>query len=419
MANTSMNTRRPSITLCMIARDEDSVIGQALASVQSIVTEMIVVDTGSTDQTREVAQSFGANVMRTPWEGDFAAARNIGLAQATGDWILVLDADEAIDQSQLTLLQECANDSSRCYELVQRHYSNDHRLSDYRLARGEFPTWERNYRGFFESRLVRLFPNNRGIAYVGRIHELVEPSIQRIAELSIQSTEIRLQHYGHTPEQLEKKNKNRLYRSLGIAKASESPSDWKAFYELGVECNRPGQREESVEAFRHSLELNAGYLPSWINLGYVLCELGRATEAVDCLSSALKLDPKSQEAHCNLGVAFLRLQKFKNAEAHLREAVRINPGYLNAFLNLSRALAHQGRLPEAILIAERATEMSKQSPSALADLGTLYVMGGETGIGQALLVAAIQADPSLDDARAVLMSLRKTPESAPNAPGQK
>ena len=263
---------------------------------------------------------------------------------------------------------------------------------------------------------MRLFPNNRGIVYVGRIHELVEPSIQQISGLSIVSSEIRLQHYGHTPEQLEKKNKNRLYRSLGIAKASESPSDWKAFYELGVECNRPGQREESVEAFKRSLELNAGYLPSWINLGYVLCELGRATEAVDCLASALKLDPKSAEAHCNLGVAFLRLQKMKSAEAHFREATRINPGYLNAFFNLSRALAHQNRLSEAILIAERATEMSKESPSALADLGTLYVMGGAIGIGQALLTAAIQADPSLDDARAVLTSLRKSGESTSSAP---
>jgi tetratricopeptide (TPR) repeat protein len=185
---------------------------------------------------------------------------------------------------------------------------------------------------------------------------------------------------------------------------------------LGVECNRPGQREESVEAFKRSLELNAGYLPSWINLGYVLCELGRATEAVDCLASALKLDPKSAEAHCNLGVAFLRLQKMKSAEAHFREATRINPGYLNAFFNLSRALAHQNRLSEAILIAERATEMSKESPSALADLGTLYVMGGAIGIGQALLTAAIQADPSLDDARAVLTSLRKSGESTSSAP---
>jgi tetratricopeptide (TPR) repeat protein len=393
------------ISLCMIVRDEEHCIAQAIQSVAPIVSEVIVVDTGSRDRTREIARELHAQVMITEWCDDFATPRNLGIAQATGDWILVLDADEAIDVSQHELLRSCTRDPGGCYSLVQRHYTDDFRLSGFTAARGEYPHWERSYRGYFESSLCRFFPNNRGVQYVGRIHELVEPSIAKLPGLRIIETPILLHHFGHTPEVLERKNKNTLYKALGERKLEELPQDWKAFFELGVECNRPDQREQSVEAFKKSLALKADYLPTWINLGYVLCELGRCTEAIDCLIEALKLDRNSSEAHCNLCVAFMRTNDFARAEVHARRAIALDKGYLNAYVNLSTCLAHQGRLPEAILVHERALEISPDNPRIVGSIGKLYAYAGERGVARHFLTRALQLDPFCEDVRICLERL--------------
>ncbi len=88
----------PTLSLCMIAKNEEDNIERALMSVRPVVDEMIVVDTGSTDRTKEIAQALGANVYDFKWTNDFSAARNFSFSKASGRWILVLDADEAISQ---------------------------------------------------------------------------------------------------------------------------------------------------------------------------------------------------------------------------------------------------------------------------------------------------------------------------------
>ena len=85
---------RNTVSLCLIARDEEATIGMAIKSILALVDEVIVADTGSTDNTRIIAEGYGAKVIDVPWEDDFSAARNAALDQATCDWILVLDADE-------------------------------------------------------------------------------------------------------------------------------------------------------------------------------------------------------------------------------------------------------------------------------------------------------------------------------------
>src|SRR5680860_285424 len=84
------------ISLCMIMRDEEEHLARCLASVQGVVDEIVIVDTGSVDRSIEIAESFGARVLHEEWHGDFATPRNTGIDAATGDWILVLDADEEL-----------------------------------------------------------------------------------------------------------------------------------------------------------------------------------------------------------------------------------------------------------------------------------------------------------------------------------
>ena len=89
---------RSSISLCMIVKNEENNIGQCLKKISRVVDEMIVVDTGSSDRTKDIARAFGARVFDFPWNGNFSDARNFSLSRASGAWIFVLDADEVISR---------------------------------------------------------------------------------------------------------------------------------------------------------------------------------------------------------------------------------------------------------------------------------------------------------------------------------
>ena len=87
---------KPALSLCMIVKDEEDCLARCLLSATPVVDETVIVDTGSTDRTKEIAKAFGAKVYDFEWTDDFSEARNLSLSKATGEWILVLDADETI-----------------------------------------------------------------------------------------------------------------------------------------------------------------------------------------------------------------------------------------------------------------------------------------------------------------------------------
>lgn len=391
----------------MIVKNEEEFIAQCIRSVRSIVSEIILADTGTTDRTIDIAAELGAVVYPFEWTNDFSAARNFSLELASSDWILVLDADEAIAERDLEQIRQATMSPGVCYEFLQRHYTNDHRLSDFKACEGAYPEFERHYAGYFESNLCRLFPNHKGIHYRGRVHELVEHSIREIAGLRIERCRVPIHHYGHTPEVKKKKVKNELYGPLGETKAKEQPADWKAYFELGVEHNCSGRLEESAAAFERSVRLNGNYLETWVNYGYVLCELGRYDEAESALKRGLALSPRHEQAYCNLGVVYMRQNRFPDAVAVLNRAIEINPGYVNAFCNLGISLARLGRLSEAANAYKRALEAMPQCVPAKADLGALYLTVGELDEAERLLRSALENDPECGRAMFTLGTLLK------------
>ncbi len=379
----------------MIVKDEEDWIAQCIQSVKSIVHEIIVVDTGSTDKTVEIAKSFGAKIFHQPWEGDFAKARNFSIEKATGDWILILDGDEAIAERDLAELQKLTKDRKLCWEFLQRHYSNDHRLSEFTPVSGEYPEWESGQTGYFESNCCRLFPNKEGLYYEGRVHELVEHSIKKLGKHKIKRTKVRIQHFGHTEKVRAKKNKSKIYTPLGVEKLKDDPTNWQAYFELGVEHNQNGRHQESVTAFLQALAMLPDYVPAWVNMGYVLCEMGNYKLAEHALFSALEYDPNSDEALCNLGVVYMRLNQLVKAEQVLRKAVAINPKYVNAAVNLGKTLAMQQRFSEAALVYRNILKIMPKCPVAKADLGSIYLSQRMFKEAEFYLRSAIQDDPSL------------------------
>ncbi len=361
----TMQGKAPTISLCAIAKDEEQFIAEMIESVKPLVSEIILVDTGSSDRTVEIVEEMGGRVFHRLWDDDFSAPRNLSIEQASGDWILVLDADEMIDESDHEKIRRLIQDPSKAYLLTQRHYSDDHRLSSFEPAKGEFPHWEKHYLGYFESSLCRLFPRRPEIEYRGRIHELVEHSIHEVGDVELLMSGIRIHHYGHTPEVKKKKKKGNLYTPLGIKKTEEQPTTWKGYYELGVEHNCNDRREESAAAFTKAVELNPDYVPSWVNFGYVLTELGRYKEALDALAKALELEPENPEAHCNMGVMYMRTESHIMAESHLRRAISLKPDYVNAYSNLGLTLFKLGDVQGAAKIFQQAYQLAPRNITLL------------------------------------------------------
>jgi glycosyltransferase involved in cell wall biosynthesis len=179
------------LSLCMIARDEEPRIADCLKSIAPYVDEMVVVDTGSADRTREIAHDCGARVFDFPWIDSFAAARNQSLEQAQGDWIFWMDADDII-------APECG---ARLRELIAKHPRKD---TSYQIQ-VRIPPGPGEYSDSIVDH-VKLFPNRPDLRFEHRIHEQILPAIRR-AGLTIHFSDLYVthQHYDRSEEGQRKK----------------------------------------------------------------------------------------------------------------------------------------------------------------------------------------------------------------------
>ncbi|MFZ5994621.1 MAG: glycosyltransferase [Thermodesulfobacteriota bacterium] len=172
-----------TLSVCMIARDEATTIGRALESVFGIADEIIVVNTGSTDDTKEIIRKFNAKVIDIPWENDFSKARNIGLREAKCDYILCLDADEFIDprdRIKLALTKQIlpVKQDIAFHVSVEEEDEDEETAVMLRLPKINKPGYP-----------VRLFPAREAICFEGRVFESVEASLAKEG-ISIKPNEI-------------------------------------------------------------------------------------------------------------------------------------------------------------------------------------------------------------------------------------
>ncbi len=206
------------LSVCLIAKNEESHLPCALQSISELASEIILVDTGSTDRTVAIAKEFGAQVHCFPWTNDFSAAYNHGLDQAKGDWILLLDADEA-------LVVESADEVGRCigcpdvlaYSVLRRDYAGS-------IESGAFTKMLH----------VRLFRNRSDLRFVGRIHHQFTEPLESIAtrdRLVVRESTIELHHYGY----LDSNSKGKLERAAHLMELElqDRPGQFYYLVELG------------------------------------------------------------------------------------------------------------------------------------------------------------------------------------------
>jgi glycosyltransferase involved in cell wall biosynthesis len=180
---------QPLLSAALIVRDEASMLAPCLESIEPLVDEIVVVDTGSVDETPAIAARFGARVIHHPWHHDFAEARNVSLDASTGQWILYIDADERVVSGDRAYVETLLTDSPDvAFRLLLK------------------PTLESTaYREY------RLWRHDDRIRFEGVIHEKVVPAIHRVADdegRGIGLADIVLQHVGYEGDQTHKHLRN-------------------------------------------------------------------------------------------------------------------------------------------------------------------------------------------------------------------
>lgn len=281
---------RPLVSLCMIVRDNSRTLGACLASIAPWVDEMIVVDTGSTDDTREIAQLAGAQVHEFPWCDDFSAARNESLRLATGEWLFWMDSDDTISEPCGRQLRQLAapSESAPIAYVMQVHCPGPPGTTDVTVVDH-----------------VKMFRNDPRLRFEGRIHEQILPAVRRIGG-EVRWTDLFVSHSGseHTPEAHQRKQVRDLrLLELELADRPEHPF---VLFNLGMTY---ADMEEAEEAVRFLKQCLVASMPeeSHVRKAYALLagclqQLKRHDECRAILRRGLELYDDDAELLFRLGV---------------------------------------------------------------------------------------------------------------------
>ncbi|HVA09929.1 MAG TPA: glycosyltransferase [Acidimicrobiales bacterium] len=222
------------LSAALIVKDEERSLGRCLRSLTDVVDEVVVVDTGSTDGSVDIAESFGATVLHRPWDGDFSAARNHGLDHVHGDWVLYVDADEYLAPTTRA-------DVQRALQHPEAHVAYRLRL---RHRQGFTPYFE-----------YRIWRNRPDIRFWGVIHESVAPSIFRVAaseSLKIGLAELLLEHDGYEGDQRHKHERN---LPLLLQQVEEDPTRTYLWDHIGRIREELERHDEAREAWQRGIDL--------------------------------------------------------------------------------------------------------------------------------------------------------------------
>ncbi len=403
-----MNTNiRPTLSACMIVKNEEKFLPQCLKSIKDAVDEIIIVDTGSTDGTVEIAQSFGAKVYHRPWRNSFSEARNHSLSYATCDWILQIDADEALEQTDIPYLHNLIRTGSH-HVIYVAIYSD--------LPGGQA-------KHYFQ----RVF--RRGKAHFeGIVHN------QLIFEGNAIQSEIRFYHYGYnlSEKEMQKKykrtgdllrqqvaeNPNNIFTLANLIRNYRNEYNFDKVIELGetglhmsasqTDPVSIGQRQKisidlahaflnknqvdkAEETCKQSLKENPEHFDMLLVIGEILFKKGDFHNALDYFKKYLIAKEKENKspsfnllasdfysyehsAYNHIGECYKHLKQLNDAEAAYKKAIELHSKEPLYCLNLASLYISQSRLKEAEDILNTAVRRCIADSHIYLLLGKIYVI---------------------------------------------
>jgi tetratricopeptide (TPR) repeat protein len=408
----------------MIVRNEEANLPACLHSVADLVHEIVIVDTGSTDRTRAVADSFNARVFDFPWVDDFAAARNESVRHATGDWVFWLDGDEWLteeNRERLRAVLAGLTDELAAYAMTQCCRMVGEAADAVMMEQ------------------VRLFRRHPQVAWQYRVHEQIQPAVERLGG-RVYPTGVVIEHSGYADEATYRRKLGRNLRLLWLEEA-ERPGDPFTLFNLGWTHQCQGDVAAALPFYRRSLErapAGTSFRPKlyallarghhWLGerpaaleacragrqsypddvellfLEGVLCsELGDLAGAEACFTRLLSgtattrlvgvdVDLTGYKARHNLARVYRAQGRAAEAEAQWRQVVTERPDSLPAWLELGELCVEQGRLAEVDAIGERVRGFGPSGTLVVALLeAQRHVRRGELAAARDVLQAASAA----------------------------
>lgn len=363
------------ISLCMIVRDEADLLPACLASVRGVVGEIIVVDTGSQDDTVNMAQKVGATVASFPWQDDFAAARNYSLDLAQREWILVLDADEVLLPSAVPLIQEAVAQPD---------------LLAVNLLRQELGSRQTPY-----SLVSRLFRNRPDIRFQRAYHELIDDSItqirQREPHWQVGSiTSVALHHRGYTQHAIQSKDKSARMRRILTQALARDPQDSYLCAKLGAWHLAEGELEQAFTLLTQALtsqppEPMVQY-EIHFHLGLLHGRQGQWDRAQTHYEQAIATPVPpilKLGAYTNLGSLYKERGALSPARRLFEQTIQIDPTWATGYYNLGLTLKALNQLPEAVQAYEQALSLDPTLAAAHQNLGVVLCKLGDLVTAQA------------------------------------
>ncbi|MEI6154990.1 MAG: glycosyltransferase, partial [Deltaproteobacteria bacterium] len=333
--NDARSNDYPKISLSMIVKNESECLERCLESVLPLVDEMVIVDTGSTDGTPDIARQCGAHVYSFPWNDDFSAARNFALSKVKGEWTLVMDADEVIAQRDIDKIKALLGSGrADAYRLVLRNYVADANYAntqpnpkDYQEGNG--------YPAFIPVPLIRIFRTGPDIRFEGCVHETLDSSLVRAGK-RVADSGIPIHHYGKamTARILQKRG---FYKKLGVNKLLGNPDNPLAYKTLADQ-----------------------YL-----------EMDLSDQALEVAESGLRLFPEYAELHFDKGLALERSGSLREAEKAYYEAIARDNCHVGAFNNLAGLLLRRHNHVEALNVLQSINKSCMNHPVLIYTLGLI------------------------------------------------
>jgi tetratricopeptide (TPR) repeat protein len=285
VANRAKPAAGLTLSLCMIVRDEEQMLARCLAAVAPAVDEIVIVDTGSSDATVEIAKSFGAKVIEFEWTGSFSEARNVSFEAATGDWVMYLDADEVLVSEDVEQLRALTGRTWReAFYLVETSYTGE-------LGDG----------GAMVNNALRVFRNRPEYRFKDRLHEQIAHTLPTYVPGRVEQTPVRVTHYGYLGSVRDAKEKSGRNIELLRTQAAESPKTPFLHFNLGSEYLVVGNLDAAIDELKTARALivaegnitRAEYVPSlFTRLVMALRMSGRLIEAETTAAEGLELFPQ-------------------------------------------------------------------------------------------------------------------------------
>ena len=340
-----------SISLCMITKNEENFLEQCLNYVKDITDEIIIVDTGSTDKTKEIAKKFcdmrvssrtlsqlTAKIFDFKWIDDFSAARNESIKHAISDWILVLDADEVIQKEDLTKIKnaiENAEDGVAGFALEQRSYINNFfegavkNNSDFELVK-DYPFYISNF-------LVRLFRNRLGLCFRHRVHELIEDSIEEKG-FRYKKIGVVLHHFGSLKDEIKIIETTKQYEKIILKQLEEEPENARYNYQAARMYLGKNDFGSALKYFEKTAKIDPTYKLVFSEIAKIYLQMNDKNRAIEYFKKSVKYNPENPSPANNLAVVYMSVGKFEQAKKIFEDAFKKNPNNEALKYNYSECL---------------------------------------------------------------------------------